>query len=67
MSQVVRGVTKNDQIKLVQPYRLGDRTASASAIGEPVARVLRQDNESAVIEVTCECGKKVYLTCQFAS
>jgi hypothetical protein len=62
---IVRGVTKKDQIRVSQPYRLGERVESAASPGEPKARVLQQNDESAVIEVTCECGKRVFLTCRF--
>jgi hypothetical protein len=63
MQQLIRGVAKKDQTKPSQPYRLGVRTETPT--GQPKARILQQDDESAVIEVTCECGKRVFLTCRF--
>ena len=48
MQQPVRGVAKKEQIKLSQPYRLGERPAASAS--QPKARVLQHNDESAVIE-----------------
>jgi hypothetical protein len=67
MSQVIGSVAKRGQVKLAQPCRLGERhDAEAVGAAEARAKIVQRDADTAVIEVTCACGKRTYVTCQLA-
>ena len=46
----------------VQAGTLKEKDAAASA---PQARVIENHQEFAILEVTCSCGRKMYLKCEY--
>lgn len=38
-----------------------------AAVGVPQARIVENSSEFTVIEVTCSCGRKTHLKCQYAN
>ena len=60
------GVLKKDQVKLSGTRVLTAPVgvpAAAHAAG-PQARIVEQAGTTVVVEVICECGKKIYLNCE---
>ncbi|MFW6132403.1 MAG: hypothetical protein ACOC8F_00795 [Planctomycetota bacterium] len=66
-----RTVIKRDRVRLSGRRAIGPAGARASAgeggspAGEPKARIVEQDQDAALIEVTCPCGRKTYLRCTY--
>jgi hypothetical protein len=46
----------------VQPGSSGGK----NTVSDPAARIVESHRESAVIEVTCSCGTRMYLRCEYA-
>lgn len=75
MEQAVTTLLKRNQVRLMSgpaqgpqaPLRHGasDATSSPGA-REPQARIVRQTATMATIEVTCECGQRILLECEYA-
>jgi hypothetical protein len=42
----------------------GEFVASTAAEGLPQARIVEQANGLVVVEVVCECGRRIYLNCE---
>jgi hypothetical protein len=64
------GVLKKHLVKSTGTRVLGDAPAGelvASAEGMPQARIVEQSNGMVVVEVACECGRKIYLNCECPS
>ena len=74
MVQKVMGVVKKDMIRSAPPCRIDGMAGAASPAtdsspqhsGREQARIVEQKNGLAVVEVTCSCGKKMYLNCEYA-
>ena len=72
MDPIVR-VIKNEQVRMAGPRRLDQVGAAAAggpagaAGGEPAAgaRIVEMGPTSALIEVTCPCGQKSYVRCDY--
>ncbi len=74
MANKVSRVLKKDEVTVEGQRHLdvaGGRTnmhqGRVAAAGEPQARIVENSSEFAVIEVTCSCGKKTHLKCQYAN
>lgn len=42
----------------------GEPVVSTATEGMPQARIVEQSNGLVVVEVVCECGRKIYLNCE---
>ena len=61
------GVLKKHLVKSAGTRVLSETPAGApvaSAEGLPQARIVEQANGMVVVEVACECGKRIYLNCE---
>ena len=61
------GVLKRDQVKFSGTRMLGETASAGSAVAtesQPQARIVEQGNGMVVVEVVCECGRKIYLNCE---
>ncbi len=61
------GVLKRHQVKSAGTRVLGESAAGGPAVppsGLPQARIVEQANGMVVVEVTCECGRTIYLNCE---
>jgi hypothetical protein len=72
--KTMRRVLKADEVAVEGPLQLsidpltlpgGENPSSASA--EARARIVQSHAQYAVIELTCPCGKKSYLRCDYAA
>lgn len=62
MDEPASGIVKRSRVKLAGPRSLGTPGSF-----RPEARIVRQDATGATIEVTCACGRKTYLRCDYAA
>jgi hypothetical protein len=67
MAEHSSGIVKKNQVNLAGRRRLGAAGPATRSAGGPAARVLRQDDAGALIEVTCACGRKTHLQCDYAA
>ncbi|MCD6364365.1 MAG: hypothetical protein J7M14_00660 [Planctomycetes bacterium] len=44
-----------------------EMTRPAQQRNTVTARIVRQDKDQAIVEVVCECGNKIMLTCRYGS
>ena len=44
---------------------MGSPSASPAEANGPAARIVSQDDQGAMVEVTCACGRKTVLRCRF--
>jgi hypothetical protein len=51
-------------IELV-PVEPGDSKQAPAALVEPQVRILESKSEFSVIEITCSCGEKINLRCDY--
>ncbi len=60
------GVVKKEQVKLSGTRVLGEALpiAAPSAGKLPQARIVERTPGAVVVEVACECGRKIYLNCR---
>ena len=74
MEKTARHVLKADNVKMEGQFQLGLNQAAAgpqpksrsTAVAEPMAHIVENYPEFAVVEVTCSCGEKVRLKCEYA-
>jgi hypothetical protein len=66
-------IIKSDNVKLEGQFHLDPANAGsdlprpqAAALAEPEVRILENHPQYAVIEVTCSCGNKMSLKCEYA-
>lgn len=51
----------------LEAARSGDRSLKESCpASEPDVRIVKKHPEFALVEVTCSCGQKLYLRCEYA-
>jgi len=62
VEKAVSAVLKRNEVRLTQDPAPGSAPASA---GSPQARIVAQTDCEAVVEVTCDCGRKVRLRCTY--
>ncbi len=63
------GVVKEANLTQAAPRRISSGPIGPGAMptGKPAtAAVVQQDDTHAVIEVTCSCGRKIQLQCDYA-
>jgi RNA:NAD 2'-phosphotransferase (TPT1/KptA family) len=67
-------VLKANQVRLDEPVRLTidaaaapDQGVSRQCRGQPRVRIVETNPDSAVIEVTCSCGKVAHVRCDYAA
>ena len=74
MTETSGRILKGDDVELEGQYHLGlvqdefekNGPAQANAVvAAPQAQVIENHPDHAVIEVTCSCGTKVYLRCDY--
>lgn len=53
------------QLSTTQPY-LTSTGHQANQSASPQARIVENQVDFAIIEVTCRCGSKIYLRCEYA-
>jgi hypothetical protein len=62
-------ILKRQEVTVTGQRRLGvsgsPRTDSASG-AEPQGRIVEQDDDGAIVEITCSCGKIFHLHCTYA-
>jgi hypothetical protein len=67
------GVLKKHLVRSAGTRVLGEAPAGESVVstvsapaaeGMPQARIVEQSNGVVVVEVVCECGRKIYLNCE---
>jgi hypothetical protein len=75
MMETSRRILKKDDVELDGRYQLdlgpgkfqAHEPASGNTVAsEPQARIIENQPEYAVIEVTCSCGTKVCLKCEYS-
>ena len=66
MHAVSTGIVKSDKVKLTGRRCLPLDATSASSGTGPRGRIVRQDDNGAVIEVVCICGNTFHLNCKYA-
>jgi hypothetical protein len=64
-------VVKRQYVQATGRRRVGPQSAAPPSAAKKVgggaaARVVEQDETGALIEVTCPCGQKVYVHCDYA-
>ena len=60
------GIIKKDAVKMAGKRKLELPQLQVSSTSGPTARITEQKENAAVIEVTCTCGKRIYLDCSCA-
>lgn len=67
-------ILKNDSITVKGTHKISHKTSHSSADaaapankGEPKAEIIQKEPAFAIIEVTCNCGKKIQLRCDYSS
>jgi hypothetical protein len=60
-------VLKKRMVRAGGSRRIGDRAAApaGAAGGKAAARIVEQSDAGAVLEVTCGCGRKTYVQCEY--
>lgn len=72
MTQLTSKVIRGDEVKIAGRRQIGCASAGASPAGGqavasgPVARIMAEDAAGATIEIVCECGKRVYVRCEYS-
>jgi hypothetical protein len=72
MEQVAQRVIKADDVNLNGQVSLGLNAAAAPKGSPPTDRtgagafIVEKNSQFMVVEITCSCGKKTYLKCDFA-
>jgi len=67
MEHVKSGIVKKQLVSIGQPVRLGGVPESVSTGGGSAgARIIKQNEKYALVEITCTCGDKTHLKCDFA-
>lgn len=66
-------IIKSDNVKLEGQFHLDPANVGSdlpgphsAAVSEPQVRVMENNPQYAVIEVTCSCGRKMSLKCEYA-
>jgi len=72
MSKATGRIIKADSVTLKGRIQLGAAAGKAikdknAVLSPSQARIVETSGEYAVIEVTCPCGTKMYLKCEYAS
>ncbi len=57
------GIYKKNAVKMAGTRRLELPDSQAPSIGGPTARIIEQDGQITVVEVTCICGNRIHLQC----
>ncbi len=72
MPQSTRRILKADDIELEGQFHLDisqsgptPQNNNNTALSEPKAHIVEKQSEFVVIEVTCSCGIKTYLRCEY--
>lgn len=71
MEKAAGHILKADSVKLEGRFHLDARQAGPSpakektAVSEPAVRVVENKPEFAVIEITCSCGTKTHIKCEY--
>ncbi|RPI63801.1 MAG: hypothetical protein EHM48_01890 [Planctomycetaceae bacterium] len=64
MAEKLTGVIKSQMVRQVGTLAVGNGPMMSSPAGAK-ARIIEQKDGSAVIEVTCGCGKRIYVECEY--
>lgn len=69
MPEVTGYILKADQVELQGQFHLdiGQAGPSSPKLITPQARIVENHPEFAVMEITCCCGAKTYLKCEYAT
>jgi len=60
-------IVKRKEVKVAGQRRLDLPAPHASPSVEPQGRIVEQDDDGAIVEVTCSCGKVLHLQCKYAA
>ena len=60
---MAQGIFKKNAVKMVGTRRLELPDSQARSIGGPTARIIEQDGQITIVEVTCICGNRIHLRC----
>ena len=69
MKDTTGRILKKNQVRLEGKLRLeldGPGAANTAAAGSATARIVKTDPQFALVEITCGCGRKTYLRCEYA-
>ncbi len=73
MTKATRRIIKKSNVKLEGKFTLdivqpepGQPKQPGTALAEPQVRIVENQPEFAVIEITCSCGTGMYLKCEYA-
>ena len=73
MGKTASRILKGSDVKLEGRFTLdiaqpepGRPKQSGTALAEPQVRIVENQPEFAVIEITCSCGTGMYLRCEYA-
>lgn len=69
MIKTMRHILKADEVTLEDPLRLGfDPVAQGPcAARDPNVRVVQNHSQYAILEVTCACGRKTHVRCDYGA
>ena len=62
-----RTVLKRDQVRAGPPMSLEQASHRGGAAAAVVARIVAQETGGVTLEVTCECGRRTYVRCEYAA
>lgn len=63
MSSDTSGLLKREKVKLIGQQRLGVAAPGVAPSVKSRAEIVKQDEQSTIIEVICQCGEKISLHC----
>lgn len=59
----MQGLIKNDQVVMSGARMLGTSQISQAPAQGPQARIVESKDGMVVVEVTCDCGRRILLNC----
>jgi hypothetical protein len=65
MVEIPSGILKKNQVRLGGVFSADAPATAASAAAGPMARIVDLQDDYAVIEVRCECGRCAYVRCRW--
>jgi hypothetical protein len=60
-----RGVLKKHEVRMVSAPAAAAPHVAAPAAGGPQARIVRQTDTEAIVEITCACGTRTQIRCAY--
>ena len=67
MNKNATGFVRRDMVKPAEPRRIGPAVQGVSAGRPASARLVSQEETTALVEVVCSCGQRIHLNCEYES